>query len=186
MGPEGKGPLGEDRLRVCMESSKFGRIFICFVALILASYIRHVRDTKPELSKAFPSMAAILEDMQQIRCIEHDGHRKFITPFVGNQLLICDAFGFEIPDGCRPTYTSKKPTKGSAVVRLNQWSRIFSTNNCKTQINYSLLIPSIDEIDGDEVMIDRAELVRFVSASFLYLKKKQYICVLLYYGKKSS
>lgn len=46
-----KGLLGEDRLRVCTESSKHGRMFICFVALILASYIRHIRDTKPELTK---------------------------------------------------------------------------------------------------------------------------------------
>ena len=107
-----KGPLGEDRLRVCTESSKHGRMFICFVALILASYIRHIRDTKPELTKAFPSMAAILEEMQTIRCIEHDGRRKFITPFVGDQVTICDAFGFEIPEGCRPTYTSRKSTKG--------------------------------------------------------------------------
>ena len=107
-----KGPLGEDRLRVCTESSKHGRMFICFVALILASYIRHIRDTKPELTKAFPSMASILEEMQTIRCIEHDGHRKFITPFVGDQITICDAFGFEIPEGCRPTYTSRKSTKG--------------------------------------------------------------------------
>lgn len=107
-----KGPLGEDRLRVCTESSKHGRMFICFVALILASYIRHIRGTKPELTKAFPSMAAILEEMQTIRCIEHDGRRKFITPFVGDQVTICDAFGFEIPEGCRPTYTSRKSTKG--------------------------------------------------------------------------
>ena len=107
-----KGPLGEDRLRVCTESSKHGRMFICFVALILASYIRHIRDTQPELAKAFPSMAAILEEMQTIRCIEHDGRRKFITPFVGDQLLICDAFGFEVPEGCRRTYTSKKSNKG--------------------------------------------------------------------------
>lgn len=87
-------------------------MFICFVALILASYIRHIRDTKPELAKAFPSMAAILEEMQTIRCIEHDGRRKFITPFVGDQLLICDAFGFEVPEGCRPAYTAQKSTKG--------------------------------------------------------------------------
>ena len=107
-----KGPLGEDRLRVCTESSKHGRMFICFVALILASYIRHIRDTKPELTKAFPSMASILEEMQTIRCIEHDGHRKFITPFVGDQITLCDAFGFEIPEGCRPTYTSRKSAKG--------------------------------------------------------------------------
>lgn len=107
-----KGALGEDRLRVCTESSKHGRMFICFVALILASYIRHIRDTKTELTKAFPSMASILEEMQTIRCIEHGGHRKFITPFVGDQITICDAFGFEIPNGCRPTYTSRKSTKG--------------------------------------------------------------------------
>lgn len=107
-----KGPLGEDRLRVCTESSKHGRMFICFVALILVSYIRHIRGTKPELTKAFPSMAAILEEMQTIRCIEHDGRRKFITPFVGDQVTICDAFGFEIPEGCRPTYNHRKSTKG--------------------------------------------------------------------------
>ena len=108
----GKPVPKEDLLRVCTESSKHGRMFICFVALILASYIRHIRDTKPELSKSFPSMSAILEEMQTIRCIEHDGRRKFITPFVGEQLLICDAFGFEVPEGCRPTYISKKSNKG--------------------------------------------------------------------------
>ena len=107
-----KGTLGEDRLRVCTESSKHGRMFICFVALILASYVRHMRDTKEELRDAFPSTESILEEMRTIRCIEHDGHRKFITPFVGAQVTICDAFGFEIPEGCRPTYTSRKSSKG--------------------------------------------------------------------------
>ena len=107
-----KGPLGEDRLRVCTESSKRGRMFICFVALILASYVRHIRDTKEGLRDNFHSTESILEEMRTIRCIEHDGHRKFITPFVGDQITICDAFGFEIPEGCRPTYTSKRSTKG--------------------------------------------------------------------------
>ena len=108
----GEHVIEADRLRVCTESSKHGRMFICFVALILASYIRHIREIKPELTKTFPSMASILEEMQTIRCIEHDGHHKFITPFVGDQVTICDAFGFEIPEGCRPTYTSRKSTKG--------------------------------------------------------------------------
>lgn len=107
-----KGVLGEDRLRVCTESSKHGRMFICFVALILASYVRHIRDTKEDLQDAFPSTESILEEMRTIRCIEHDGHRKFITPFIGAQVTICDAFDFEIPEGCRPTYTSRKSTKG--------------------------------------------------------------------------
>lgn len=107
-----KGVLGEDRLRVCTESSKHGRMLICFVALILASYVRHIRDTKEELQDAFPSTESILEEMRTIRCIEHDGHRKFITPFIGAQVTICDAFDFEIPEGCRPTYMSRKSTKG--------------------------------------------------------------------------
>ena len=106
-----KGPLGEDRLRECTESSKHGRMFICFVALILASYVRHIRDTKEGLRDNLHSTESILEEMRTIRCIEHDGHRKFITPFVGDQITICDAFGFEIPEGCRPTYTSKRSTK---------------------------------------------------------------------------
>lgn len=45
------------------ESSNHDRMFICFVALILASYIRHIRDSKPELAKTFPSMSAILEEI---------------------------------------------------------------------------------------------------------------------------
>lgn len=58
-----KGPLGEGRLRVCTETSEQGRMFICFVALILASYIRHIRNTKPELAKIFSSMASVLEEI---------------------------------------------------------------------------------------------------------------------------
>ena len=46
-------------------------------------------------------------------CTESFKHsRMFITPFVGDQFLLCDAFGFEILKGCRPTNTSKKSSKG--------------------------------------------------------------------------
>jgi hypothetical protein len=30
-----------------------------------------------------------------------------ITPFVGAQVDICEAFGFEIPEGCAPLYKSR-------------------------------------------------------------------------------
>ena len=109
-----KGPLGEDRLRVCTESSKHGRMFICFVALILASYVRHIRDTTEGLRANFHSTESILEDMRTIRCIEHAGPRKFITPFVGDQITICDAFGFEIPEGCRPHLHVQEVNQGQA------------------------------------------------------------------------
>lgn len=68
------------------------------------------------LRKKFGSTESVLEEMSTIRCIEHDGRAKFITPFVGAQVDICMEFGFDIPDGCAPIYTSKakaaKPRRG--------------------------------------------------------------------------
>ena len=102
-----KGPLGQDRLRVWSEASRHGRMFICFIGLILASCVRHKRDSDEYLRTRFDSAESILREMRTIRCIEHNGRRKFITPFVGDQVEICRAFGYEIPAGCAPTYVSK-------------------------------------------------------------------------------
>ncbi|MCH3916096.1 MAG: hypothetical protein LKE40_01135 [Spirochaetia bacterium] len=43
-----------------------------------------------------------------IRCVEEDHRARFITPFVGKQVRICEAFGIDIPDRCAPGYTSRK------------------------------------------------------------------------------
>ena len=40
--------------------------------------------------------------------VEHTGKAKHITPFVGAQIDIANAFGFKILDGCAPKYTSRK------------------------------------------------------------------------------
>lgn len=103
-----KGPLRQDRLRTWSEASKHGRMFICFVGLILASYVRAVRKDSEYLTEKFDSIESILAEMRTIRCIEHDGRLKFVTPFVGPQVEICKAFGFEIPDNCAPQYVSRK------------------------------------------------------------------------------
>ena len=102
-----KGPMHQDRLRTWSEESKQGRMFICFVGLILASYVRHMWEENEYLQKNFDSTESILAEMRSIRCIEHTGRMKFITPFVGAQVKICEAFGFQIPDGCAPVYVSK-------------------------------------------------------------------------------
>lgn len=102
-----KGPLGHDRLRTWSEGGKRGRMLIYFVGLILASYVRSVWQRDEVLRKRFPSTEAVLAEMRTIRCIEHTGKMKFITPFVGSQVDICRAFGFDIPDGCAPVYVSK-------------------------------------------------------------------------------
>lgn len=102
-----KGPLGHDRLRTWSEGGKRGRMFIYFIGLILASYVRSVWQKDDVLRKKFSSTEAVLAEMRTIRCIEHTGKMKFITPFVGSQVDICKAFGFAIPDGCAPVYVSK-------------------------------------------------------------------------------
>ncbi|MCQ2166565.1 MAG: hypothetical protein MJY49_03930 [Bacteroidales bacterium] len=55
-----KGPLGQDRLRTWSEESKHGRMFICFVGLILASYVRHIWEENEYLRKNFDSTESIL------------------------------------------------------------------------------------------------------------------------------
>ena len=102
-----KGPLGHKRLRTWSEGGKRGRMFIYFVGLILASYVRHVWKADDKLRNKYDSTEAVVAEMRTIRCIEHTGRMKFITPFVGAQIDICKAFGFEIPEQCAPTYVSK-------------------------------------------------------------------------------
>ena len=102
-----KGQLHFDMQQNSSEEGKTGRLFILFLSLILTSYIRYIwRAT--ELKTLFESSLDILDEMRPIRCIEHTGKTKMITPFVGAQVNICEAFDVAIPEGCSPDYTSKR------------------------------------------------------------------------------
>ena len=83
-----KSQLGYDRQRNWSEEGKTGRLLI------------------PQ--KQFSSTLDVLDKMRSIRCVEHTGKVKHITPFVCAQIDIANAFGFKIPDGCAPKYTSRK------------------------------------------------------------------------------
>ena len=98
-----------DRQRNWSEEGKTGRLFILFVSLVLSSWLRHVwKSTK--LYDLFSSSLDIVDEMRPIRFIEHTNRAKVITPFVGAQVDVCEAFGFDIPEGCAPTYTSRQKT----------------------------------------------------------------------------
>ena len=99
-----KDQMASDRQRCWSEEGWTGRQLILFVSLVLGSYVRHIWKTK--LKDKFSSSLEILDEMRCIRCIEHPGHARKITPFVGAQLQICEAFGFEPPKGCDKVYTS--------------------------------------------------------------------------------
>ncbi len=113
-----KSEVASDRQRNWSEDGKTGRLFILFVSLIMASYLRHVWKTT-ELKKKFTSSLDILDEMRSIRCIEHKGHAKTITPFVGAQLEICKAFAFDVPKGCEPGYKSVKVGRKRGRPRKN-------------------------------------------------------------------
>ncbi len=102
-----KTQMGFDRQRNWSEEGKTGRLLILFIGLIISSYVRHIWKTTG-LKKQFASTQDILDEMRSIRCIEHNGRAKFITPFVGAQKDICKAFGFDIPEGCGTEYKSRK------------------------------------------------------------------------------
>jgi hypothetical protein len=102
-----KDQMSADRQRNWSEEGKTGRLFILFISLILSSYVRHVwKSTR--LKELFASSLDVIDEMRPIRLLEHTNRAKVITPFVGAQVDICAAFGFEIPEGCAPTYVSRK------------------------------------------------------------------------------
>ena len=102
-----KGQMGFDKQQNWSEEGKQGRLLILFVALILSSYMKHIwKSTK--LKKFFDSSLAVIDEMRPIRMIEHTGRTKRIAPFVGDQIDICEAFGFAVPAGCSPDYISRK------------------------------------------------------------------------------
>lgn len=105
-----KGVMGADRQRNWSELGKEGRLLILFVSQVIGCYMAYIRKTK--LSKDFHSLQSILDEMRPIRCIEHPNTKPVITPFVGKQVTICEAFGVAIPEGCAPEYFVRKTNKG--------------------------------------------------------------------------
>jgi hypothetical protein len=102
-----KGQMGFDKQRNWSEDGKNGRLLVLFVSLVLSSYVKHIWQST-DLKDEFDSSLAVLDEMKPIRIIEHTGRAKRITPFIGSQVDICQAYGFKIPEGCAPQYTSKK------------------------------------------------------------------------------
>jgi hypothetical protein len=102
-----KDQMVSNRQRNWPEEGKTGRLLILFVSLVLSSCARHVWKSA-RLHGIFSSSLEIADEMRPIRCVEHTNHSKVITPFVGAQVDICEAFDFEIPKGCAPTYTSRQ------------------------------------------------------------------------------
>ena len=106
-----KDQMAADRQRTWSEEGKTGRLFILFVSLMISSHVRHIWKTT-DLHEKFSSSLDILDEMRSIRCVEHAHRAVRITPFVGKQLDICKAFGFEVPKNCAPNYVSTKIEKG--------------------------------------------------------------------------
>jgi len=105
-----KDQMVSDRQRNWSEEGKTGRLFILFVSLIISSYVRHIWGST-RLRDLFSSSLEMLDEMRPIRLVEHTGHPRTITPFVGTQVDICDVFGFDIPEGCRSEYASPRKPK---------------------------------------------------------------------------
>ena len=98
---EMKGLADSGRNRAWNELSHCGRAFLTFVALSVLSPIKGTWSEKG-LDRTFPTVMQMIDEMKSIRCVEHAGRAEYISPFVGKQLLVCQAFGLDVPDGCGP------------------------------------------------------------------------------------
>jgi hypothetical protein len=105
-----KTQMAGRRCRAWSEEGHEGRLLVMFVALTCSSYVRHVWKST-SLKEKFTTSLEILDEMRSIRCVEHTHRAKKITPFIGKQVDICEAFGFEIPKGCSPVSKLKKKPK---------------------------------------------------------------------------
>lgn len=114
-----KDQMVADRQRNWSEEGKTGRLLVLFVSLVLSSHVRHVWKSTG-LKGKFSSSLEVLDEMRPIRCIEHPGKPPVITPFIGRQIDICQAFGFEPPRGCERAYKSRKVTEGKKVGRQRE------------------------------------------------------------------
>ena len=102
-----KGQMAARRTRAWSEEGHEGRLLVLFSALTFSSHLRHIWKTT-DLHDMFSSSLEVLDEMRSIRCVEHTGKAKKITPFVGKQVDICEAFGFGIPKGCEPSPKRKR------------------------------------------------------------------------------
>ena len=103
-----KGLMGADRPRSWSEEGWNGRQLVLFVGLILSCAVRET--WKRSLRKVCASSLEVLDEMRNIRWIEHPDRPPLVTPFVGRQLEIARAFGFEPPPGCVPA-TPPRPRR---------------------------------------------------------------------------
>lgn len=86
-----KGLLDGRCQRAWTERSRAGRELLLFVAGRIGSYLSHVRSTRLDWRR-FPGVADMLREMRSIRCIGHADAPAHLTPAVGRQRLICQAF----------------------------------------------------------------------------------------------
>jgi hypothetical protein len=104
-----KDQMGADRQRNWSEDGKTGRLFILFVSLVLGSQVRHIWGSTG-LRDLFSTSLDVLDEMRSIRLIERLDGSTMITPFTKAQVQICEAFGYEFPEGCAPAYVTRWKT----------------------------------------------------------------------------
>ena len=102
-----KSMMSGDRIRASSEEGVAGRHFLLFLSLILSAYLTYTWKST-DLKKKLATTKDVLDEMRTIQLIERSEEQKTVTPFIGLQVDITEAFGFEFPPGCEPNYTSKQ------------------------------------------------------------------------------
>lgn len=113
-----KSGLGRRRPRSFNDECYYGRMFIDFIALIIVNEIGRVYRSSEKLRKKYLTPRHMVKEMATIRYYNEEKMPEYVTPFVGMQLEIAEAFGLTVPPACMPgppahrgKFTSVKDTE---------------------------------------------------------------------------
>ena len=105
-GPDGRGQAAE------LVRGRQDRKAVRSVRLAHPLVIRQARLEKHGTQEEVRVIAGNPGRVCPVRCIEHPKRARVITPFIGRQLEICEAFGFTPPENCGKDCKSRKVTEG--------------------------------------------------------------------------
>jgi transposase len=90
-----KNDLDMDRLHVHSDKTMQGRIFVGFLALILASYIRNVMHRRI-LYKSY-TFSSLLAELKKLKIVLFAGNKSILTEYTKKQKAIFQAFEVDLP-----------------------------------------------------------------------------------------
>jgi len=95
------------------------------VGLILESVVQRTWESNPDVWEEYSMPVMLLDEMRDIRWYGYPDGTSRMGTFLSSQVKVCDLFGIEVPEECRPVRKRNTQGRKSAKImgRVNQPAR---------------------------------------------------------------